>query len=531
MNHPHSILLAAVEVEPKARISWLPAGVPINRWRRRWAWVGVLFGTLLANFQTTSTAAELPAIATEQIFGPETSTGPYKHPSTITELDNGDLLLAYYGGAGEYAKETTVFGSRLKRGETKWSAPVPIASNPFYSMGNPVLWQAPDSRLWLFYVVRPGSTWSTSRTAAKVSKDRGLSWSDAFIVAWDAGMMVRSRPILLADGTYLLPVYHETGSDPERTAPDTSSVFLRFDPATSTWTESNRVRSRMGNLQAAVVELSPGNLFALARRGGDYASAIPNYDAVIFDEAHQLEDIATEFFGVRLSEAKADALLRDAWRTLLNMAKPSRASTSAKNSPKASANSAHHDGTQLDLAKTPAESLDASALNAAEEARVTLFESLAVTFRNIERREAGSSRESRRVVRASDFDQPLRAAMRAFDHAINLVRMRAETRVKDDAASIIARRADEMNDDLRQICLACDVDPRGDVPFDGPHFEPDASELEASRGPIDGDSRVVWIELRDRSVGIGSSPISLGPILRSRIFERIGAVVCTSATP
>jgi predicted neuraminidase len=270
MNHPHSILLAAVEVEPKARISWLPAGVPINRWRRRWAWVGVLFGTLLANFQTTSTAAELPAIATEQIFGPETSTGPYKHPSTITELDNGDLLLAYYGGAGEYAKETTVFGSRLKRGETKWSAPVPIASNPFYSMGNPVLWQAPDSRLWLFYVVRPGSTWSTSRTAAKVSKDRGLSWSDAFIVAWDAGMMVRSRPILLADGTYLLPVYHETGSDPERTAPDTSSVFLRFDPATSTWTESNRVRSRMGNLQAAVVELSPGNLFALARRGGDY---------------------------------------------------------------------------------------------------------------------------------------------------------------------------------------------------------------------------------------------------------------------
>ncbi|MBL9139216.1 MAG: exo-alpha-sialidase [Verrucomicrobiales bacterium] len=238
----------------------------------RLAWLGLWLVILTPHLIIPAGAAPTPApaIAVERIFGPETPTGPYKHPSTITELDNGDLLLAFYGGAGEYAKETTVFGSRLKRGETTWSPPVPMASNPFYSMGNPVLWQAPDSRVWLFFVVRPGATWSTSRIGAKVSKDRGLTWSDAFIVSWDAGMMVRSRPILLADGAFLLPVYHETGNDPDRTAPDTSSVFLRFDPASSTWTESNRVRSRMGNLQAAVVETSPGQLFALARRGGDY---------------------------------------------------------------------------------------------------------------------------------------------------------------------------------------------------------------------------------------------------------------------
>ena len=29
-----------------------------------------------------------------------------------------------------------------------------------------------------------------------------------------------------------------------------------------------------------------------------HATAIPSYDAVVFDEAHQLEDIATDFFGV-----------------------------------------------------------------------------------------------------------------------------------------------------------------------------------------------------------------------------------------
>ncbi len=219
---------------------------------------------------TTPALADPPPIATERIFGPETPTGSYKHPSSITELDNGDIFLAFYTGAGEYATETRVFGSRLRKGSNAWSKPTPIASNPFYSMGNPVVWQAPDDVLWLFFVVRPGATWSTSRTAAKISRDRGQSWSDAFIVAWEPGMMVRSRPILLADGAYLLPLYHETGSDPDRTDPDTSSVFLRFDPQSRTWTESNRVRSRQGNLQAAVVELEPGRLLALCRRGGDY---------------------------------------------------------------------------------------------------------------------------------------------------------------------------------------------------------------------------------------------------------------------
>jgi hypothetical protein len=34
-------------------------------------------------------------IETERIFGPETPTGPYKHPASITELANGDLALPH----------------------------------------------------------------------------------------------------------------------------------------------------------------------------------------------------------------------------------------------------------------------------------------------------------------------------------------------------------------------------------------------------------------------------------------------------
>jgi predicted neuraminidase len=276
-QYPISMNLASVAagVPPAVKGGVSPPGIPgswpVSRsFLNRRISIAITFALLVPLLLTLATRAAESPIAVEKIFGPETPTGQYKHPSSITELDNGDLYLAFYTGAGEYATETRIYGSRQRKGSTAWSAPVVIASNPFYSMGNPAVWQAPDGVLWNFFVVRPGTTWSTSRTAAKISRDRGETWSDAFIVAWEAGMMVRSRPILLADGAYLLPLYHETGSDPDRTDPDTSSVFFRFDPKTKQWTESNRVKSRLGNLQAAVVETEPGRLFALCRRGGDY---------------------------------------------------------------------------------------------------------------------------------------------------------------------------------------------------------------------------------------------------------------------
>ncbi len=67
----------------------------------------------------------------ERVFGPEVPTGPYKHPAAIAALDNGDLFLVYYGGAGEYAVETAVFGSRLAKGATEWTAPRLLATDPF----------------------------------------------------------------------------------------------------------------------------------------------------------------------------------------------------------------------------------------------------------------------------------------------------------------------------------------------------------------------------------------------------------------
>jgi len=223
-----------------------------------------------------ATLAEEAPIHLERVFGPE-APGPYKHPASIEQLANGDLYIAYYGGSGEYADDTAVYGSRRRKGESTWSTPEPIADTPFRSEGNAVVWQAPDGLVWLFYVVRYGETWSTSRIQAKISRDGAETWSDPVVLAWDEGMMVRGRPIVLTSGDYLLPVYHETGHDTEKVGDDTTSLFLGFDPKTGQWKETGRIRARRGCLQPAVAEIGKDHLIAYCRRGGDYGPTTDGY--------------------------------------------------------------------------------------------------------------------------------------------------------------------------------------------------------------------------------------------------------------
>ena len=222
-------------------------------------------------------AAGQDGLTVHRVFGKEIKTGPYKHPACLTELENGDFYLVYYGGAGEYATATAVFGSRLKKGETAWSEPRVIANDPFRSVGNGVVWQAPDKLVWLFYVVRFGDTWSTSRIQAKVSKDNGETWSDAFILALEEGMMVRNRPIVLNNGNYLLPVYQEKAPDTESVGPDSTSLFLLYDVKRKSWQQTGRIRSAKGNIQPAVVQINDNYLIAYCRRGGDYKPTSDGY--------------------------------------------------------------------------------------------------------------------------------------------------------------------------------------------------------------------------------------------------------------
>lgn len=211
------------------------------------------------------------------VFGPADPGGPYKHPAAIEELANGDLYIVFYGGQGEYEGDTAVYGSRLAKGATKWTPPQPIADTPGRSDGNGVIWQQPGGPLWLFYVVRYGDTWSDSVIKYKVSSDQGATWSDSDVLTFDRGMMVRSQPIELPDGDILLPIYHETGNDTEVVGAESSSLFARYDNEKKSWSFTDKIHSRLGNIQPSVVSLDNDRLLAFCRRGGGYGTVRDGY--------------------------------------------------------------------------------------------------------------------------------------------------------------------------------------------------------------------------------------------------------------
>lgn len=78
-----------------------------------------------------------------------------------------------------------------------------------------------------------------------------------------------------------------------------------FDPCFIT-----RMRGRA--LEADIVVVNHHLFFAdLALRNGNYGSVLPDYSAVILDEAHLIEDVASEYFGAQVSNYQIEDLIRD----------------------------------------------------------------------------------------------------------------------------------------------------------------------------------------------------------------------------
>ena len=71
-----------------------------------------------------------------------------------------------------------------------------------------------------------------------------------------------------------------------------------------------RMRARAEN--ADIIIVNHHLFFAdLSVRGNQYGKVIPDYSAVIFDEAHLIEDIAADYFGFQISNFQLDELVRD----------------------------------------------------------------------------------------------------------------------------------------------------------------------------------------------------------------------------
>ena len=72
--------------------------------------------------------------------------------------------------------------------------------------------------------------------------------------------------------------------------------------------------------EADIIVVNHHLFFAdLSLREDEYASVIPDYQAVIFDEAHEIEDVAGQHFGIQISNYRLDELARDVQNASVRM--------------------------------------------------------------------------------------------------------------------------------------------------------------------------------------------------------------------
>ena len=126
----------------------------------------------------------------------------------------------------------------------------------------------------------------------------------------------------------------ETGDRAELTfLPDESDLWTRLDARRDTcsgqkcpqfnscFVTGMHQRAR----EADLIIVNHHLFFAdLALKQDDFGSILPEYSAVVFDEAHEIEDVASDYFGRQISNFRFEELARDADQTLrlLRLATP-----------------------------------------------------------------------------------------------------------------------------------------------------------------------------------------------------------------
>lgn len=142
------------------------------------------------------------------------------HDATATQLPNGDILVAWYGGSDEAAPDVRIFSATLDHRTGTWHPARVLETSAaaerslrlhVKSIGNPVL-MSDSHGVSLFYSAVLFGGWSGATICGKSSPD-GVHWSASHRVYTspflNIGMMVRSRPWRYNDGTLALPIYHE----------------------------------------------------------------------------------------------------------------------------------------------------------------------------------------------------------------------------------------------------------------------------------------------------------------------------------
>jgi predicted neuraminidase len=208
--------------------------------------------------------------------------GPENHASNLAELPNGDFLCCWFAGSSEGAGDVGIVMARLPAGSVRWTQPLFVSEDRTRSEQNPLLFVAPDNRLWLMYSAQETrgctpSVWEQRKAAGeaegpytmqwtavirrRVSVDFGRTWGSVEDYFTRPGSFCRQRMLVLSNGNWLFPMYYSVLSAGH--GEDFSVMQISPDQG-RTWHEVTVPNSR-GRVQPSVIEIAPGDLLAFFR--------------------------------------------------------------------------------------------------------------------------------------------------------------------------------------------------------------------------------------------------------------------------
>lgn len=187
------------------------------------------------------------------------------HAANLMPLPNGDLACVWFGGSQEGKSDISVYFSRLRAGEACWTPAVTLSDDDTRSEQNPVLFPAPDGKLWLFYTAQKSGNQDTSIIRYRLSEDNGQSWGPIGVLFDKAGTFVRQPVVVLDNGDWLVPVFYCRTRPGEKWVGnnDISAVRISSDQG-RTWGEVE-VPNSVGCVHMNIEKLADGSLLALYR--------------------------------------------------------------------------------------------------------------------------------------------------------------------------------------------------------------------------------------------------------------------------
>ena len=187
------------------------------------------------------------------------------HAANLMPLGNGDLACVWFAGTQEGLSDISVHISLLPRGGERWTEARRLDDDPTRSEQNPILFPAPDGRLWLLYTSQRSGNQDTAVVRFRTSLDLGRTWSAPATLIEDAGTFVRQPLHVRQDGAWLLPVFHCRARPGERWTGsfDTSAVMISRDEG-ATWSHHD-VPDSIGAVHMNIVPAGGGELLALYR--------------------------------------------------------------------------------------------------------------------------------------------------------------------------------------------------------------------------------------------------------------------------